>query len=176
VSDETTEARPERALPPSFGPKPGHLRKAEIKRQIEGLVWRLLQRVNLLEVSLRDSMTAELYRIERVLGAMLSSPEPSAREVGAGAVARSLLDVGELESPEWWCTDLGRAVAREIGYIAPAVPRAVARNILHVSRQAIDQMIARGALDTFGGHTPPAVTRESVCRAAAARWPRESDV
>jgi hypothetical protein len=166
----------ERALPPNFGPKPGHLRKAEIERQITALAGRLVQRMQRLDVHLAQGGTAELERISGTLKRMLFSNQESTREAAASAIVAALLDIGEATAPEFWCTDLGRALAREIGWVSPLAPRVFARNILHVSRQAVDQMVTRGALDAGRGHQPPAVTRDSLRRAAEARWPRESDV
>lgn len=176
MSDET-ETRPARAtLPPNFGPRLGHLRRAEARRQIDALAGRLVRRMQRLDVHLARGGTAELESITGALSAMLFSPEESAREAAASAICAGLLDVGELTAPEFWATDLGRAVAREIGWIAPLAPRVVARNVLHVTRQAVDQMVTRGTLDAGRGQQPPAVTRDSLRKAAATRWPLAGDL
>lgn len=155
-----------------LGPRPGWLRRAEIARQIEALTYRTVRRVDALGVVFRSSLSFELARIGQALATMLTSPDEKARQEGARLIAEHLLDVGEKEDPGFWATDLGRAISREIGWVAIMPPKVIARNVLHVSRQAVDQMISRGELDSGGG---PTVTRDSLRRAAAKRWPLDDD-
>jgi hypothetical protein len=176
MSETTEEARPERALPPSFGPRPGHLRRAEINRQVEALVHRLMMRVSGLDVVLDHGILAEEVRLDGALTMMLASHEPAARRQAARLAGDHLLDVGEKDDPTFWATDLGRAIAREIGWVGILPTRVIARNVLHVSRQGVDQMVRRGDLDAGSGQDAPCVTRRSLQIAAARRWPFESDV
>lgn len=123
---ETTEGRPARTLPPTFGPRPGHLRREEMDRQIYALVGRLTFRLRGLDFSLPDGGTAEMERLNGTLKLMLSSDQPAARKAAAEMIAGHLLDVGESADPTFWATDLGRAIAREIGYVTPFPTRLIA--------------------------------------------------
>jgi hypothetical protein len=168
---ETTEG-PARALPPTFGPRPGTLRRTEINRQVEALVHRFTMRMSGLAV-LAHGLLAEQVRLDGSLVMMLASEERMARAAGAELIGRHLLDVGEKTDPAFWSTDLGRAIAREIGWVDLLPPRAVAQAVLQVSRQAVFQMVDRGDLE---GGTGKGVRRASLQQAAARRWPREADV
>lgn len=167
---ETTEGR-ERSLPASFGPKPAHLRRAEIVRQIRALGSRLEGRW--LALGLPGGAVA---MAESLANQMVVTGNAAGRRSAAELIARSLLDVGERDDPAFWATDLGRAIAREIGWPGILPARVIARNVLHVSRQAVDQMVARGDLDAGSGQAGPCVTRQSLQRAAARRWPHENDI
>lgn len=170
MTDETTGTA--RTLPEQFGPRPAWLRRAEVERQIRALSARLLLRAQGLDVKLERGSLFEIARIEQSLISMMASEEPLARQEAARRIADALLDVGEREEPTFWSTHLGRALSREIGYVTPWAPHDVARNVLHVSRQAIDQMAAKGRLDM----NARLVSRESLQQAAAARWPHGNDV
>lgn len=160
-----------RQLPASFGPKPGALERREIRRQMEALGERLEARA----MALDPQGSHNFASMSRTLANILVSPNPGARQAGADLTCKSLLDVGERDDPAFWASDLGRAIAREVGWIRQWPSRMIARHVLNVSRQAIDQMIQRGDLDAVQGHVPPAVTRHSLQKAAAKRWPYESD-
>lgn len=174
MSETTEGARAARALPPSFGPKAGHLRRKEIQRQVDALTHRLLRRVN--DLAVQFPYHREIARISQSLNMMLASSEAAARQEAAQRIADHLLDVGERDDPTFWTTDLGRAIAREIGWVGPLPTRVIARNVLQVSRQAVDQMVTRGDLDTGTGQAGPCVTRHSLQQAAARRWPHASDI
>lgn len=170
---ETTEAT-DRGEGGRFSTKPGHLRRSEIRRQVDALTHRLLRRAN--DLAVQFAYHREVARISQSLNMMLASPHASAREEAARRIADHLLDVGEREDPAFWTTDLGRAVAREIGWSGILPTRTIARSVLNVSRQAVDQMVQRGDLDAGSGQAGPCVTRDSLRRAAARRWPFEADV
>lgn len=165
-----------RRLPASFGPRPGHLRRAEINRQVEALVHRLMTRVGGLNVALSHGTLSEEVRLDGTLTTALAHREPMARQQAARLIGAHLLDHGEKDDPAFWATDLGRAIAREIGWIHPAPTRVVARNVLDVTRQGVDQMVKRGDLDAGTDGISPCVTRESLQAAAAKRWPYETDI
>jgi hypothetical protein len=161
---------PGHPLPPQFGPRPGWLRQAEIDRQIETLVARLLRRVGNLGLSVGNGVL-EMDKTADTLKLMMSS-EPPARARAATIISETLLDVGERESPDFWGSDLGAAMAREIGFSTPFPTRQIAAAVLRVTRQAVGQMIARR--DLVG--TDAGVDRLSLQGAALARWPREADI
>lgn len=169
--NDATEARPERVLPASFGPKPAHLRRSEIVRQVRSMGSRLEGRWLALglpggAVGIAESLANQLVHTGNTAG----------RRSAAELVAKALLDVGERDDPAFWASDLGRAIAREIGWIHPTPTRVIARHVLNVSRQAVDQMVGRGDLDAGAGNISPCVTRHSLQQAAARRWPYESDI
>lgn len=162
-------AMPGRPLPPQFGPRPGTLSRKEIGRQITLLADRLVRRARNLGLTV-TSGHVDPDSMAEVLTMMLHS-EPPGRSRGATIISEALLDVGERESPDFWTTDLGCALAREIGWCGPEPTRSVAAAVLRVSRQAIGLMVQEGRLAA----TDAGVTRESLQDAALARWPRESD-
>lgn len=163
--------RPGHPLPPQFGPRPGWLRVEEFERQIDALVARLIRRVQNLGLSVGNGVI-EMDKTAETIKLMMRSQQP-ARARAATIISETLLDVGEREDPGFWASDLGRAMAREIGYSTPLPTRQIAAAILHVSRQAVGQMIAReGGLEG----TDAGVTRLSLQEAALARWPHERDI
>jgi len=157
-----------KALPDPFGPRPGWLRRPEIRRQILTLAYRLEERVTQFGLSRSADHEAGAH----VLCRMIFSDDEETRHAAVNTVCASLLDVGERESPDFWATDLGRAIAREIGYVTPFPTRAIAESVLHVSRQGVFQMLKRGDLESVGGNP----SRESLRVAAAKRWPMAADV
>lgn len=161
-----------RRLPACFGPRPGVLSRRKIRRQLEELGERLEARV----MALDPQGSHNFASMSRTLANIMLAPVKSARQAGADLACKSLLDVGERDDPAFWATDLGRAIAREIGWIHPAPTWAVARNVLGVTRQAVDQMVQRGDLDAGTDGASPCVTRDSLQRAAAKRWPYETDI
>ena len=106
---------------------------------------------------------------------MLFSTDETARRIAAEAIVDGFIDPAQLVDPTWWTCDLARALAREIGYVEPVASRTMARHALHVSRQAVDQMVVRGDLDEARGHERPGVTRESLARAMRRRFPYAAD-
>ena len=163
----TTEA-PE---PSAFGPRPGWLRRGEVKRQVEALTARLVKRPADLGFTWEGVEKDGGRSKASALVMMLESDNPGAREEAAQVVYTALLDVGERDQPGWWATDLGRAVAREIGVPYPS--RQVAQAVLQVTKQAVAQMVASGRL---GGGPDGSISRTSLRDEAARRWPRENDV
>jgi hypothetical protein len=116
-----------------------------------------------------------LTRTASTYALMLFSTDEMSRRIAADVITQSFIDPAQLADPTWWTCDLARALAREIGHVDHHVTRTTARHILHVSRQAVDQMVSRGDLDAVTGQSQPAVTRESVARAARRRYPYTSD-
>ena len=159
----------------AFGPRPAVLDWQEARKQLSELAGKLMLRVRRLDVTLAHGATVEMERIAQTLDLMLSSEQPQVRREAARAICEGLLDVGQLTAPEWWGTDLGRLVAREIGYFTPWVPRRVAQEVLLVSRQAVHQMVGRGDLEVVKDSEDRAVSRESLALAAQQRWPRDDD-
>lgn len=173
MTDQTTTAGPARALPEQFGPRPAWLRRGEAHRQVQALGARLEKRAwSLAESANVGEIPAFAAMAETLAQTLLDTRNAEGRQSAARLIADTLLDVGEREEPTFWVTDLGRAIAREIGYVAPWVPHAVTQSVLRVSRQAIDQMAAKGRLDMEARQ----ISRESLKRAAAERWPHGNDV
>lgn len=172
MSDNTT-AVPARALPPAFGPKPGQLRRVEVRRQVEALGTRLEQRAQRLLDSQQGEATGPWFAdMAKALGEqLLESDQAQERRDAAMLIADTLLDVGERHDATFWRSDLGRALAREGGYPGPWPSHGVAEAVLQVSRQAIDQMAGRGDLHMEAR----LISRASLRTAAAKRWPREED-
>lgn len=162
--------KPGQPLPPQFGPRPARLSRTAINVQVDELVERLVRRVRNLGAEVGDG-AIPLDHVAATLKLMLRS-QPPARERAATIIAETLLDIGERNSPDFWGTDLGCALAREIGYAGPATTRQVAASVLRMSRQAVSQMVARGDLreDTTAG-----VLSSSLRDAARARWPYDQD-
>jgi hypothetical protein len=161
---------PGRPLPPQFGPRPDALSRPEIDRQIEALTARLVRRVQNLGLGVVNGVL-EVEQAAQTLAAMMAGAPP-ARARAATIIAETLLDVDERESPDFWGTDLGAAMAREIGFCHPNPTRQVAAAVLRVTRSAVGQMVQRGVL--VG--TDAGVTHLSLQEAALTRWPRESDL
>jgi hypothetical protein len=166
----------DRPLPPQFGPKPGVINVTRAREQVRELAVRFINRAAALGIPVAGEVDGNPDSVNRVtapLNMMLASPEPAARRQGATVVVAALADVAERSDPDWWETDLGRYVAREIGSPHPYVSRQVAAAVLGVTRQAIGQMVRRGDLDEEDGMG--VITARSLRLAAEHRWPRASD-
>lgn len=163
--------------------RPLALSRPAARDQLEAAAVQLAERLDKLGVIL-VSLSGQIggQRVDHALegtahtyALMLFSTDETARRIAAEAITEGLVDPAQLVDPTWWTCDLARALAREIGYVEPIAPRTMARRALHVSRQAIDQMVSRGDLDPARGHDQPGVTRESLARAMRRRFPYAAD-
>jgi hypothetical protein len=166
---------PGRPLPPAFGPRPGTINLTAVREQVRALAVRLINRAAALGIPVAGEIDGHPDGVNRVtapLNMMLTHPEAAGRRQAATLAVVGLADVGERDDPEWWGTDLGRYVAREIGSHRPYVERQTAAAVLGVTRQAIGQMVRRSDLDEDPAE---GITARSLRIAAERRWPRETD-
>lgn len=82
----------------------------------------------------------------------------------AAEIMTHLVDDADLLSPDFWKTDLGRAVAWYVGYVTDMVPTPIAAAILGMTRQAVHDAKVRGALKAARaeGVTATGISRASL--------------
>jgi hypothetical protein len=94
--------------------------------------------------------------------------DKAAAELSTGLMGGVLANVAlvcrlahaEEQDATWWGSPVGRAVAQQIGYTSPEVPRSIVLAILGVSRQRVHELVQLGRLrNAFPGM---GITQESL--------------
>ena len=107
-----------------------------------------------------------LMDVATVYATLLEEPKTALRAAEALCVAL----FGDQEPPEsFWPTEAGLAVGLAIGYPRQAVPRAIAKVILNLSRQRIHELITLGILDAVDANTVTAKSVRDRLRASGRR-------
>lgn len=132
----------------------------EIRTRVEALYRRALQ---VLEESVP---TGKRARIASAYASELRGRhgDEDAAQGTAREIVEYLVDRADLETPDFWRTALGQAVAWHLGYPEEVVPAPIAAAILGMSRQAVHDAKQRGTLAAarVDGIPQAGVSRDSV--------------